>query len=494
MSRVASCLLLPIWVATGLPIWPALAQGTQAPAPAPLPSKYRAVAVLPLEFYDIDEEVVQGIEHAILNEIDEIPGLQAISPEDLRSDLHKYNLDIGNCERATACLASAGRYGRAHLVLEIRLSGLGGTQNIAVRLIDTQTRSEVIRLAEPLEEEVQARPQQLHRLAVQLLRPDDYVGSLTVICHTPGAEVYLDDFLLGATPLPTRDRIRAGLHVLRLSKPGYSDINRFVDVIYNRSSPMVADFGGTDVSVAIVKKISDTGFGELWVVTTEAGLEMRVDGEPVGMTPLQKAISQVPAGPRRLSFRQAGHLATVTDIHVKAGQRLDLRYEITDHSGHIINLGYHPIDAPLPTASSMRGITGTPMRTNAKRSWPTWRFYAGAGSGVVGLAALTAAVFYAHDVSLFSDEAAQIRQELQNDTFSAADYERLRLRLSQLNISGPHAQNMEWLMLGIGIAATGAGAGLIAWDITRDPSDDKTVALAPWWTGDGVGFVMRSQF
>ena len=377
MSRVASCLLLPIWVAAGLPLWPAIAQGAPASAPAPLPTKYRAVAVLPLDFYDIDEEVVQAIEQAILNEIDEMPGLQAISPEDLRSDLRKYNLEIGNCERSTPCLASAGRYGRAHLVLEIRLSGLGGTQNIAVRLIDTQTRSEVSRLAEPLEEDVEARPQQLHRMAVQLFRPDDYVGSLTVMCHTPGAEVYLDDFLLGTTPLPTRVRIRAGLHVLRLSKPGYSDINRFVDVIYNRSSTMVADFGGTDVSVAIVKKISDTGFGELWVVTPESGLEMRVDGEPVGTTPLQKAIAQVPAGQRRLSFRQAGHPATVTDIHVKAGQRLDLRYEATDHGGHVTNLGYQASGAPLPTADSARGVTGLPMGTDIKRTWPHLAFLHG---------------------------------------------------------------------------------------------------------------------
>lgn len=496
MSRVASCLLLPFWVAAGVSIWPAPAQGAQASAPAPLPTKYRAVAVLPLEFYDIDEEVVQGIERAILNEIDEIPGLQAISPEDVRSDLRKYDLEIGNCERATACLASAGRYGRAHLVLEIRLSGLGGAQNIAVRLIDTQTRSEVSRLAEPLED-VEARPQQLHRMAVQLFRPDDYVGSLTVVCHTPGAEVYLDDFLLGTTPLPIRDRIRAGLHVLRLSKPGYSDINRFVDVIYNRSSTMVADFGGTDVSVAIVKKISDTGFGELWVVTSEAGLQIRVDGEPVGMTPLQKAISQVPAGQRRLSFRRAGHPAAVTDIKVVPGQRLDLRYEATEHGGHVTHLGYQPIGAPLPTLDSARGITGVPMGTDVTRTWPTWRFYAGAGSAVIGLAALTAAVFYAHDVSLFSNEAAQIEQELQNDTFSAADYERLRQRLAQLNSNGPSAQDMETLMLGIGIAATGVSAGLIVWDVTREPAQSQegpTLALSPWWTGDGAGFVMRSHF
>ncbi len=60
--------------------------------------------------------------------------------------------------------------------------------------------------------------------------------------------------------------MRAGLHVLRLSKPGYSDINCFVGVVYIRSATRVADFGGADVSVAIVKKISDSGFGELWVV------------------------------------------------------------------------------------------------------------------------------------------------------------------------------------------------------------------------------------
>ncbi len=192
MSRVASCLLLPIWVAAGLPLWPKAALGAQAPAPAPLPTKYRAVAVLPPQFSDIDAEVVEAIEQASLNEIDEIPGLQTISPEDLRPDLRKYNLKTGKCERDTACLANARRYGRAHMVLEIRLSDLGGTQNIAVRVIDTQSRAEVSRLAEPLEEDTEARPQQRHRLAVKLLRPNDYVGSLPVTCHTPGAEVYLD--------------------------------------------------------------------------------------------------------------------------------------------------------------------------------------------------------------------------------------------------------------------------------------------------------------
>jgi len=286
------------------------------PAPPPLPAKYRAVALLPFVGVEVGEEITRSVERALLAEIDELAPMQSISPQDVRADLHTYNLDLAQCEGDAECLAQMARYVRAHAAIDVQLAFVGGTVSLSLRLLDTQTGTQTAAVADTVSDDAGTRAVEVHRLAVQLLAPDSYVGSLTVVVPEAGTDVYLDDKLVGTAPIPAPfEKLRAGPHILRLSKPGFSDLYQFVDVSYNRNTTVTADLRSNTISGAIVEAVAKAGLGSIFVASQTAGIEIRIDGEPHGTTMLTAPIASVPAGHRRISLRLGGQ-AAVREVNV----------------------------------------------------------------------------------------------------------------------------------------------------------------------------------
>jgi tetratricopeptide (TPR) repeat protein len=62
------------------------------------------------------------------------------------------------------------------------------------------------------------------------------LGSLEISCNVDGAAVHLDGVLLGETPLPRPVPLVAGANVILVSKPGYFDIARQVNIDLGRLS------------------------------------------------------------------------------------------------------------------------------------------------------------------------------------------------------------------------------------------------------------------
>ncbi len=189
----------------------------EAPAPAAPPAdlsnppalstKYKGVAVLPVSATDVGDEMVRAIEQSLLNEIDEKGGYRAISPRDVASEVSTYQLDADKCAvDDVACFGRVGRFARAHYALVTRLGVFGGTVNISIRLIDTQTAAETSRVADSLSDKADERAAQIHRLAVQLFSPTEYVGTLIIKSDESGADVYLNDKLVGTTRSSSRSR------------------------------------------------------------------------------------------------------------------------------------------------------------------------------------------------------------------------------------------------------------------------------------------------
>src|SRR5207247_390910 len=139
------------------------------------------------------------------------------------------------------------------------------------------------------------------------------------------ADIYLDDRLVGSTPLLSPlPGLPAGPHILRLSKAGFADLNQFVDVVYQRNSTVTVDLANNTIAGLIVEVESKTGFGSLYVACSQDGVEIRVDGEPKGQTPLGKPIEKIAAGRRRVSMRKEGFTAYSQEVDIKANRRLDL--------------------------------------------------------------------------------------------------------------------------------------------------------------------------
>ncbi|HET6346757.1 MAG TPA: PEGA domain-containing protein, partial [Myxococcota bacterium] len=353
---------------------------------------------------------------------------------------------------------------------------------------------ELDRIAEPLAETPQERMQQLHRMIVQLLTPEAYEGNLAVQCATPGADVYLDDRLLGTTPLPPQEHLRAGVHVLRLSKVGYSDIQRFVEVIYNRAATVQVDLADTTVAGQIVEERSSTGFGAVFIVTDQPGYDLRVDGEPLGVTPFNSAIAKIAAGRRRISLRKPGGQPVVMEVEVAEGRRTDLVLTVSADNAPILRaVGRGPVLAsqPLPTLTAAlsgdtpEGIASSmPLGTEAEVDpafvFPTWRYYAGMGMGLAGIAALAVGGFYGRQVSLLNHEReTKVDEASQAAVGGTPSYTTYADQVADINARGTAAELRQKIAYGAGGTLVAAGAGLLLWDLLRSVSAPMTVGAAP---------------
>ncbi len=452
------------------------------PGPPPLPDRYTAMALLPIEAIDASRDVVAQVETALLAEIDELADTRAVTPFDVLNDLRPLDLDPSRCNGDVTCLARAGRYARAQRAMAVQLASLGGTLSIAVQLIDTVTGMEISRVGETISEDANERAGELHRLAVQLLAPQTYVGTLIVSCPHEGTDVYVDDQLVGTTPLSAPlTALRAGPHILHLTKSGFADLYRFVDVVYNRTSTVQVDLENNTVSGVIVEVESATGFGALLVRADVDGVDVRVDGEPVGTTPMAGPIEKVAAGKRRLSLRQAGKSATIEEIEVPTGARLDLAVRSGPDGLAITARRVVPPDAPLSTLESLEAGELLTQTSAAKRPW-SWRAKSGVVSAGLGILALGAAGYYGsqvRDIGTKSDRIIAYWNDA-GPPASQADLTRMTddsSRLDRLNRRGLAAQSRQWAALGTGATLIAMGTGLFVWDLRRGASLWPTAAL-----------------
>jgi hypothetical protein len=447
------------------------------PPPPPLPDRYRGVALLPVQAFAVDDEQVRSFSQSFLEEIDALPGLQSISAQDMATALAAYQLQVTDCDRDTACLVRAGRYARAHWAVEVVLSGLGGTQSVALRLLDTQAaaggQAELQRLSDTLADDPLARRQQIHRMAVALLDAAHSVGSLQVVCRDVGAEVYLDDVLLGTTPLPLQKELAAGLHILRVSKPGFSNINRFVDVVLQRVSSLTVDFTSTEVADVIVAQEAKDGFGAVYFVGGAPGTQVRLDAEPVGSLPLTEAIAQVAAGHRRLSLRQPGKPAQTFDLEVVADCRNEFILDTPREGAYaVVPAGTQPQLAPLPTLQQARLTVLQAAR--AERSREAWRraavpsstFRQAVGLGAVTLGGLSFIATLVSGAVLLNDQmqANRIVDSQNSAVWSLAQQSASLKRLDELNRSGHQAERLQKLFAASSAGLTAAGIGFFIWE------------------------------
>lgn len=485
----------------------------ELPKPPPLPKDHVAVAVLPPMGFEVDELTLHNVATTLLTEVDEAVGMQGVSPRDVSSDLKRFGLQPDGCEGKPECVARAGRYARCHFALSSSIAALGGTLSLSMRLVDTTKRQEVARVADTISDDPAERARELHRMAVQLLSPKTYVGTLLIRTSAADAELYLDENFVGKAPLKKPlTGITAGPHILRITKPGFRDVYQFVDVVYNRSSTITVDLNTNNITGEIVEVVSDTGFGLLYVLTDEAAVEIRIDGEPRGITPLETPIDQIPAGKRRVSFRKEGFAAQSQEVEIEKDKRTDLDLRTLEG---MLNVGARQValaSAPLPlpmlqlaSIPSADGTAGT--AASGPAAWEsTWRLYAGVVVGGLGVLAFGGTSAFAAKIDTLNAETKAIADE-GNGVHGAVTPQRqaeLIDRLENKDERGRDIEKYQWISLGSGVVLAGTGVGLILWDLFGDhqgaPLPEKRLDGSPAVTagvapapGGGV-LVIRGQW
>jgi hypothetical protein len=137
-----------------------------------------------------------------------------------------------------------------------------------------------------------------------------HVSSIRVSCNVDGARVLARDVAVGVTPIQAPVRLITGHAAIEVLAEGYLPFRKEYDL---EAGAVV------DLSVNLVAKASA---GVLAVTSTQPGSIVLVDGESLGVAPLETTLN---AGNHRIVLNTDGFEDTETTAVVKSGARTDVR-------------------------------------------------------------------------------------------------------------------------------------------------------------------------
>ncbi len=248
---------------------------------------------------------------------------------------------------------------------------------------------------------------------------------------------------------------------MHVTKEGFADVYQFVDVTYNRTATITVNLATNTIAGALAVE-SDTGCGQVFVIAScEPDVEIRIDGEPKGLTPLEGSIAQVAAGKRRLSLRRGSGPPLIREIPVEAGRRTDIG--VTTGADGTMQAVVQVSDgnAPLPIDPTLvgpakAGAVATSGPTNDEHH--TGLLTAGIVTAGVGIASIAVGTLFSAKVHSDNKKAdtqqALISAHQDNTPDDATIRANATKALQGLNKSGPSNEHKQWIFLG-------AGAGLV---------------------------------
>ena len=129
-------------------------------------------------------------------------------------------------------------------------------------------------------------------------------GTLVCNCDPGGAEVYLDDALVGEAPVK-KERIKEGEHTLTLKKPGYESSTGRITI-------------KKDVTLTVDDKLPPAR-GEVVVTTEPPGATVIFDGKEAGTAPA--TVERVSAGEHKLAVRRDYFEPYETTLTLRKGEK-----------------------------------------------------------------------------------------------------------------------------------------------------------------------------
>jgi hypothetical protein len=169
----------------------------------------------------------------------------------------------------------------------------------------------------------QLSPAELQELKNAIAIVQQFVTTIEVTANEEGATLFVDDFAIGKTPFAGPVRIDVGKHVLKLSKDGFVDGIKPVDVASGQVTPVqfrIEPLNKTAlVSVTVAGAPSATIF---------------VDGRDVGPAPFKGELS---ADRHTIEARSPGYVTVGQTVDVQYGQAMGLSLSLSAerHEGRL---------------------------------------------------------------------------------------------------------------------------------------------------------------
>lgn len=170
----------------------------------------------------------------------EVPGHKVIAGRDLDRAVKKARRrDLRACDGDNKCLAELGQLVGAGVVIYGELGGLGEARVVYLKAVDAashrELRSTTLELGGADGDAAATRG-----AAYRLLVPEKYVGTLECKVDIKGATIYVDGRGVGQSPAKPI-ALSVGTHALRVTHPEYRDYVRFVDIGFDKATPIDVD-------------------------------------------------------------------------------------------------------------------------------------------------------------------------------------------------------------------------------------------------------------
>ncbi len=256
------------------------------------------------------------------------------------------------------------------------------------------------------------------------------VGQLAISSNVPAA-IEIDGIAVGKTPLAKPLSLAVGTHVVALLAPGYLPVRKEIVLAGETHAEVRMDLIPTELKVA-----------HLVVHTALPGVEIWVDGQLVGRTPLAASLTVMP-GQRVIELRREGYVTARKELSLGDGASAEVSAELAPDPAITVSRTGHLVLAPsedevlLTLDGQPRGVYRASLRVPAGPH--TLRIERGGFEP------------YERTVDVARDGQTTVKATLRPTPETRAAY-----------VEGARARRRwAWTTLGVGVAVA-AGAGVFA--------------------------------
>ena len=169
----------------------------------------------------------------------------------------------------------------------------------------------------------QLTPAELQELKNAIAIVQQFVTTIEVSANEDGATLSVDDYVIGKTPFTAPVRIDVGKHVLKLSKDGFVDAIRPVDVASGQVTPVAFRIEPTNKTALVTVTVAGTPSATVFI-----------DGRDVGPAPFKGELS---ADRHTIEARAPGFVTVGQTVDVQYSQAMSLSLTLTAerHEGRL---------------------------------------------------------------------------------------------------------------------------------------------------------------
>jgi len=195
-------------------------------------------ALKPLEAIGLSKGRVGRITDMLQKQLGAVPGVKTAPLSLMRKFLKSRDgATYAICEGELSCVVKVGKLLKAPLLVAGDLSGLGKGYVLFLRLVDPKAEKVLRKVSVVYDGKKGKQNGILREAAYRLLKPEKFVGKLKLEVDVKGAAVFLNGKPMGKSPVAVQ-QVQAGTHALRITHPEYHDFMRFVDVAFEKTTPI----------------------------------------------------------------------------------------------------------------------------------------------------------------------------------------------------------------------------------------------------------------